>query len=143
MTTQSTTWQRLIRLEGYLLIPHELLHVAAHRLIGRAYTYKWGDTGVDKREPCTWREDLFCLLFPLIVTLPLALALILIWSIIFLRAGYQPGAYLTQAPLWHPLLLLFGFGLFTYALTTSLFDLILAWQMLARQLTNRPPKEPS
>lgn len=142
MTTQSTTWQRLFQLEGYLLIPHELLHVAAHRLIGRAYAYEWGDAGVDKREPCTWREDLFCLLFPLMVTLPIALAPLLVWIVTFLRAGYQPDAYLAIAPLWHPLLFLFSFGLLTYVVTTSLFDVVFAVQILLRQLTHQAPDQP-
>ena len=53
----------LWKVEGYLLIPHELLHVAAYRLIGRRCSYRLGDSYVKHIEHCTVRQYPFCLLF--------------------------------------------------------------------------------
>jgi hypothetical protein len=30
-------------IEGYLLIPHELLHIVGYRLVGKRCLYHWGD----------------------------------------------------------------------------------------------------
>ncbi|MCB0060977.1 MAG: hypothetical protein KDE19_02635, partial [Caldilineaceae bacterium] len=128
MTTKiaprSVTWQRILKLEGYLLVPHELLHVIAHRMIGRDCAYQLGDKWVVKREPCSWREDLFCLLFPLMVTLPIGLTPFVIWFVTYSYARYSAEKYLLVAPPWHPALFVLGFVLLNYAVATSLFDVL-------------------
>jgi hypothetical protein len=60
-----TPYQKFIRrLGGYYLIPHELLHVLAYRLIRKPYRYEWGWPYVIPIAAMTRRERLFTALFP-------------------------------------------------------------------------------
>lgn len=52
------------RIEGLLLIPHELLHLAGYRLVGKQCEYQWGDHYVTPIGSMTRRERLVGLLFP-------------------------------------------------------------------------------
>ncbi|MCL4295584.1 MAG: DUF3267 domain-containing protein [Anaerolineae bacterium] len=56
-------------IEGYLLIPHELLHVAGYRLVGKRCLYRWGNNYVVPIGPLTRDEELVGLLFPFAVCL--------------------------------------------------------------------------
>jgi hypothetical protein len=66
------------RIEGYLLIPHELLHVLAHRLINKRCQYRVGDRCVKPTEPLSFKEELFTLVLPFAVFLLVALGLTII-----------------------------------------------------------------
>jgi hypothetical protein len=63
--SQQTTW--VSRVEGYILIPHELLHLLGYRLVGRQCEYRWGARSVRPVGPLTRREQLIGLLFPFLV----------------------------------------------------------------------------
>lgn len=52
------------RLAGYLLIPHEILHVLGYRLMGRRCVYRWGDSQVIPPKTVTRPERLVGMLFP-------------------------------------------------------------------------------
>lgn len=54
----------LSRLEGYFLIPHELLHVVGYRLVGKSCRYHWGSHFVTPLDPLNRRERLVGMLFP-------------------------------------------------------------------------------
>ena len=58
---------RLTYLAGYLLAPHELLHVVGFRLVGKQCQYRWGNTYVTPIGPMTRRERLVGMLFPFTV----------------------------------------------------------------------------
>jgi hypothetical protein len=64
---QAEHQNRTSRLGGYLLIPHELLHLAGFRLAGKQCEYQWGNPYVTPVEPMTRRERLIGGLFPFIV----------------------------------------------------------------------------
>ena len=64
------------RLEGYLLVPHELLHVLGYRLVGKRCHYRWGDRYVVAPGPMARRERLVGLLFPFAVCIMLWLLLL-------------------------------------------------------------------
>ena len=52
------------RLGGYLLIPHEFLHLIGFRLVGKQCQYEWGRSYVTPIEPMTRRERIVSMLFP-------------------------------------------------------------------------------
>lgn len=71
----------ITRIEGYLLIPHELLHVIGYWLVGKRCAYHWGNNRVKPVGPLTRRERLVGLLFPFVtcvvtwlILLPLSVA---------------------------------------------------------------------
>ena len=55
------------KLEGYLLIPHELLHVVGYRLVGKQCRYRLGEPSVMPLGSLTRRERLVGILFPFAV----------------------------------------------------------------------------
>ncbi len=128
------------RIEGWILVPHELLHVAAYRLIGKPCRYQLGDVMVQGSEPKTWREQLLVLLFPLTVMLALLLLTTASWFGWYLHSEYSanPLVYFRTAPMWHQLLWWFSLGLACYASTCAL-DVRAALQLLIQQLTQHPP----
>src|SRR5688500_19355505 len=67
MIWQNTFHKFLSRLGGYYLIPHELLHVLAYRLIGKRCHYEWGAYYVQSLQPKNRKESLFVLLFPFVI----------------------------------------------------------------------------
>lgn len=131
----------LNRIEGILLIPHELLHVIAFRLIGKRCQYSWGDVRVSVVEPLTYVEHLFTLALPLAVTSAvtavscLALALgTYLWLLDDPHQSQIPGWYLALGASW----------------TMALFYTSLSWkdvlrirQLLARRQSEQPPHEPN
>ncbi len=52
------------RVEGYFLIPHELLHVVGYRMVGKTCRYRWGSRSVTPLGSITRRERLVGMLFP-------------------------------------------------------------------------------
>ncbi len=54
-------------LEGYLLIPHELLHVIGFRLVGQRCAYRWGNPFVTPIGPMNRAERLVGMLFPFVI----------------------------------------------------------------------------
>lgn len=63
--SHSQTWSR--RLGGYLLIPHELLHILGFRLVGKRCAYRWRQSHVTPLEPMSRWQLLVGRLFPFIV----------------------------------------------------------------------------
>jgi len=61
------------RIEGFLSIPHELLHILGYRLVGKRCAYRWGDNHVTLLDPATPIERLIGGLFPFAVSLPISL----------------------------------------------------------------------
>ena len=66
----------IARIEGYLLIPHELLHVLGYRLVGKHCLYQWGKRYVTTVDPMTRNEELVGLLFPFAVCMAIWLILL-------------------------------------------------------------------
>ena len=99
----------LWKLEGYLLIPHEFLHVVAHKLIGKRCSYRVG-------------------LLPLVI-----------WVITYFQAGYPSKEYLYLAPLWHQALFVVWFLLFNYVASSCLFDLVKVGRLVLEKLRHQPP----
>ncbi len=96
----------LWKIDGYLAIPHELLHVLAYRLIGKKCRYQFGSHFVQSLERRTFGEKLFVLLFPLLVIGGLGLALMFLWMVTYISIGYpaQPLLYFQTAAVWHKML---------------------------------------
>jgi len=130
------------KLDGYLVIPHELLHVLANRLIGKRCAYRFGEHKVMALEDRTFNQRLFCLLFPLFINGLTVLLLLGIWFVTYLTESYplNPFAYLQTAPLWHLILFFSWVGLMTYA-GTCLWDVIFAGRLLAEKLRQCPPHQ--
>src|SRR5689334_19620135 len=120
----------LWKINGFLVIPHELLHIAAYRMIGKRCSYQWGDSFVTALEPCTRGQQLFCLLFPLIVSLPVACLPLVVWITTFAWFHASTQTYICTAPLWHQWLFVGWFLLFTYVLSACFFDMVLAFRLL-------------
>ncbi len=91
------------KIDGYLAIPHELLHVFAYRLIGKKCHYRLGDHFVHPLEPRSLKERLFVLLFPLFVIAGTGLSLMVLWALTYVVNRYPPHplAYFLSAPAWH------------------------------------------
>jgi hypothetical protein len=58
---------KLEKLEGFLAIPHELLHVVGYRLVGKKCSYRLGKLYVLPSGAMTRRERLIGLLFPFVI----------------------------------------------------------------------------
>jgi hypothetical protein len=133
----------LWKLDGYLVIPHELMHVVAYRLIGKRCAYQLGDHTVKPLEERTLNERLFCLLFPLLINVLAVLLLAGAWMGIYVIARYplDPFAYFAAAPWWHRSLF-FGWAcLLTYA-GTCLWDVMIAGRLITEKLRQEPPQQP-
>lgn len=125
----------LRKLEGWLLVPHELLHVLAYRLLRRSVTYRLGDPFVTPTEPetLTVRQRVFASLFPLAVTCCAAFALLGLWMISYLWfVPIPPRLYFESGPLWHKALLLAYALLFTYGGTVER-DIWISYNLLTRR----------
>jgi hypothetical protein len=101
MKEQPTPKTFFHKVGGYYLIPHELLHVLAYRLIGKPYDYQWGDYQVSSPAKMTQGERLFVLLLPLGVCLTLSFFFHFVWIILALSAQLPLAEYLLAAPKWH------------------------------------------
>lgn len=130
----------LWKIDAYLAIPHELLHILAYRLVGKQCRYRIGDRFVHPLEPRTLGERLFILLFPLLVTGSVALGLACLWAATYVLAGYppEPAEYFRIAPVWHQLLLAASVILMLYS-GSSMIDLMTAFRLLLQKLRQQPP----
>ncbi|MDM8518454.1 DUF3267 domain-containing protein [Anaerolineales bacterium HSG6] len=89
---------------GYYLIPHELLHVLAYRIIGKRCAYQWGAWKVTSLQPKTRREKLFVLLFPFAVCWGLGTVFAILWILSPFFIDIPFDRYFIDGPTWH-----FGF----------------------------------
>jgi hypothetical protein len=101
MNQQSGFQTFLRKLGGYYLVPHELLHVLAYRIIGKPCHYEWGDYRVQSSAPKTQGERLFILLLPVVVCLILSFFFHFVWVALALSARMSLGEYILTAPRWH------------------------------------------
>lgn len=83
------------RIEGILLIPHELLHIVAHRLIGKDASYRLGDPFVIAREPLSRGERMFVLLTPLVVTWGIGVVLLIV-AVLSVAQPFANGASISE-----------------------------------------------
>jgi hypothetical protein len=124
-------------IEGYLLIPHELLHVAAYRLIGKPCRYVWGRTWVRGLVPLSRRERLFVLLFPLVATLATSLGLYAVsfaalLYVIMPQLSAPVRSYWQDVPLWHFGLMMLALLCMAYGGSTATLDLVATRRLLFR-----------
>jgi energy-coupling factor transporter transmembrane protein EcfT len=129
------------RIDGYLAIPHELLHVLAYRIIGKKCHYEFGGHAVHTLESRTLRETLIVLLFPLIAIVGAGLFLMLLWfaTYLFIRYPINPLSYFQVAPFWHKALLVLWIMLLLYA-GSSFNDIRASIQLLSQKLRQKPPQ---
>jgi hypothetical protein len=99
MNNQSVPF--LHKIEGYYLIPHELLHVLAYRLIGKPCHYRWGDHQVYSSAPKTKREELFVLLLPALICWLFAFLFGVSWLLSAFFIRMPPERYFIDGPTWH------------------------------------------
>jgi len=121
MKTQLQT--TLHKLGGYYLIPHELLHVLAFRIIGKPCEYHWGNDYVRPLARETKREWLFVSLFPFAVIMGLGLFFGLLWvsSAFFIKI--RPERYFIDGPTWHFIFFIMS-ALFALYATSAEGDII-------------------
>jgi len=124
MNNQSPWWYKLAR---YYLIPHELLHVVAYRMIGKPYHYECGNHYVKPLAKMSQKERLFTTLFPFVISLSSSLFLILSWMTIVFFINQQPNQPVEIS--WHLILLISGLGLAFYS-TTAERDLADSYHLL-------------
>ncbi len=74
------------RINGCLVIPHEYLHVFAHRLIGKKCQFHLGNNYVTTMDQLSLGEQIFVLLFPFFVTLLVALVTLALWFLLYINA---------------------------------------------------------
>jgi len=129
MSEESKLASGLAPLEGYLLIPHELLHVYAYRLMGKPCAYQWGAMKVTPLASLSRRERLFVTLLPLVTTWGVGLGLYLLWLVTFPYATVPASAYLVQGPRWHILLSAAATAFILYGGTCT-GDILAAGQLL-------------
>jgi len=105
----------LNKLGGYYLIPHELLHVLAFRIIGKPCEYQWGNDYVRPLARETKRERIFVSLFPFAVIMGLGLFFGLLWvsSAFFIKI--RPERYFIDGPTWHVIFFIISTLFFFYA----------------------------
>jgi hypothetical protein len=77
----------ITQIEGYLLIPHELLHVLGYRLVGKHCIYRWGDHQVKPVGPLSRNERLVGLLFPFVVCMAIWLIMLSLLLVAFFYGG--------------------------------------------------------
>lgn len=85
----------ITRIEGYLLIPHELLHVIGYWLVGKRCAYRWGDHQVRPAGPLTRSERLVGLLFPVVACVAAWLILLPLSVMVWIAGGLTWGIILT------------------------------------------------
>jgi len=125
----STFKSFLYKLGGYYLIPHELLHVLAYRIVGEPCHYKWGSYHVQSSTPKRRREKLFILLFPFVICWVLGFFFGALWilSVFFIKV--PPERYFIEGPSWHIIFLIMAWLSILYS-GTAHQDLIDAYGWL-------------
>lgn len=105
----------LKRLEGWLLVPHEMLHVFAYRLIGKRCHYRVSNLHVARAEPLMRRERIFVLLLPTAVSGTVCIVLAVAWAVSAYLLAKTDSLYPQRMPLWHAGLLTAFAVSFVYA----------------------------
>ena len=77
---------RKIDLGGYILIPHELLHLLGFWLAGTRCEYRWGQPYVRPLEPMSRRQRLVGRLFPFVIFTLLVLGCALLVPLAYVNA---------------------------------------------------------
>lgn len=131
------------KIDGYLAVPHELLHLLAYRLIGKRCRYRLGDYYVHALEPRSFRERLFVLVFPLLIIGSTGLSLMVLWAMTYVVNSYPPHplAYFGAAPAWHKSLWAIAIILLLYT-GSCIGDVQLLLRLLLQQLRHQPPDQP-
>ena len=124
----------LQKLGGYYLIPHELLHVLAYRIIGKSCEYQWGSYHVQSSAKRTRREKLFILLFPTVVSLALGFFFHLLWagSLLFIVRTPLERYFFVDGPTWHITLPVIATVFILYS-GNGYGDVINAYRLLLRE----------
>lgn len=132
----------LWKIDGYLAVPHELLHLLAYRLIGKRCRYRLGDHFVQPLETRSWKERLFVLVFPLLIISGTGLSLMILWAVTYVANHYPPHplAYFGTAPFWHKSLWGISVILLLY-IGSCVGDVQLAIRLLLQQLRHQPPDQ--
>lgn len=130
------------KIDGYLAVPHELLHLLAYRLIGKRCRYRLGDHFVHALETRSLKERLFVLVFPLLVIGTTGLSLMVLWAVTYVMNHYPPHplTYFGAAPIWHKSLWVISVILLLYA-GSCVGDIQLVIRLLLQQLRHHPPDE--
>lgn len=130
----------LWKIDGYLAIPHEVLHVLAYWLTGKKCRYRVGDHFVHPLESRSFGERLFVLLFPLLIIGGAGLALMVWWAATYVSHGYPPHplTYFLVAPAWHKALWSASVILLLYA-GSCVGDVRVVIRLLFEHLRDQPP----
>lgn len=130
----------MTKIEGYFAAPQMLLYSWAYRMIGKKYSYTWGQNYILPLEERTTKERAFILLFPLALLGISGMLLTAVWALTFMGADFRadPLTYFRIAPLWHQSLWWLGILLIFYA-ALSLYNLPSALKLL---LTRRGQEQP-
>jgi hypothetical protein len=141
MIWQNPFHKFLSRLGGYYLIPHELLHVLAYRLIGKRCHYEWGNYYVQSLQPKNRGEKLFVLLFPFVICWGLGLLFGFFWLASAFFVDIAPERYFVDGPTWHLIFLVIG-ALFVLYSGTAHKDLLDAYGWLFIYQADQDSPEP-
>jgi hypothetical protein len=132
--------QRSLKVNTYLLAPYQWLRSGAYHLIGKHHCepiddHQLGGYHIAMSNQLSSRQRFFCLLFPFVVGVMVALGLALIWVFSFATGQYlrQLPDYLWAAPLWHHALHLVWILLLTYILLLSFYDVLMVFRLLRQQ----------
>jgi len=130
MNEQHSFDQSLYKLGGYFLIPHELLHVLAYRIIGKPYYYQWGDYRVRSLAKKTQAEAIFVLLLPFVTCWIIGFFFGVLWLLSAFFITIPPERYFIDGPTWHLIFPIIGILLIFYS-GTAHRDLIAAYYILS------------
>jgi len=132
------------RLGGYYLIPHELLHGMAYKLIGKRYHYQWGAWHVQTVEPLSRWQAIFILLFPLLASIIVGGGLILLSALPLFFTTIPAKQYLLEVTWWPFVVHGLGLAILFYG-TASGNDLLKVYWLLFRdqpqQESDNPPQQ--
>ncbi len=123
--------ESLWRLDGYVVIPHELIHVLAYRIIRKPCQYRPGDHVVRPLSERTLGEEVFIKLFPLAVVGSLAAVTFGMWVMTLPPGRFDPASYLASSPRWHIGLMLLTILLQVYA-AASFWDVRAVIELLVK-----------
>ena len=114
-------------LSGYLLIPHELLHLAGYRLAGKRCQYRWGNSYVTPFEPVSRTERFVGILFPFLI-----FALLFIICAVLSAKAYLQVLQQSQVSFWFILWTGLALSSGMYAIT-AMTDLRKAYLLLFKK----------
>lgn len=118
--------------ERIFSIPQMLLMALAYRLIGKRYSYTFGQNGIRAIDEVTPKERAFVLLFPMVLLGTISVISAAIWIAVLLYLNYplDPIAYyLDVSLLWHQLFWWIGLICFGYA-SMSILNLPYIFKLL-------------